>query len=747
VLVTPDRIVVLRWDDIAERPFTRASVEQRIADFYHFLVLDRVTDGRRVVEHAVSLFRRMRALIVDADKEGKSVEAFLLLLAAMIEELPLESSALQDLATRYSLSEQAAVALLSAPLNALEALIQEYRAIQVGITELKLHPDLAIRHAGGVIFQEAHFELLRTPTPDLFGYIPKPPVRPQSRGGVHFTPPALARSIVEQTLAAVGDVRRRSSLVLTDPACGSGAFLIEAIRALRRAGSHGSLRVCGRDTSEHAVAMARFAVSRALADWRLAERPAIDLQAMDALRLGAIPNSDIIVMNPPFGSWANLEPNQREQVREVLGPTLHGRADLSMAFILHALQSVRGGGALGALFPASLLALQAARGWRLALADQANVRFLASLGDYGLFEYALVQVGAIVLGKNGSEDEITTLWTRDDRATTGDALRALRRKLRGGPSIAANKDLRIASVPAASVRDASTWRIGSVLNERLFSEIGKVVRTQVRDLFAVQQGIRTGANNVFLLSADEWKKLPKNERDWFRPAIMNASIQSGRIYENFYVFYPYTNNELAFLTEESLLRALPRYGREQLLPNKDRLRARAPSENSRRWWELTRKRSWLSENNPRIISKYFGERGGFAFDAEGRFAVVQGFGWTPSTLLTSIERNPNRRFKNGSYAWLAAYTALFNSRIFEVMLAAVAPQVAGGQYDLSPRYVDTIPLPNLQDDALHPTFGAFVRRLDALGEEIRLDDADWIKSVEELVALLYRTRLTAWVES
>ena len=102
--------------------------------------------------------------------------------------------------------------------------------------ELRLHPALAVRHAGSAIFQEAHFALLRAPMTDLFGYAGVATANPTTRGGAHFTPAALARIVVEQAIAQVPGLDRKRKLVVTDPACGSGAFLHEAMRTLRRLG-------------------------------------------------------------------------------------------------------------------------------------------------------------------------------------------------------------------------------------------------------------------------------------------------------------------------------------------------------------------------------------------------------------------------------------------------------------------------------------------------------------------------------
>ena len=48
--------------------------------------------------------------------------------------------------------------------------------------------------------------------------------RAVTRGGTHFTPAALARTVVEQTLSEVEGLAKRKRLTILDLACGSGAF-------------------------------------------------------------------------------------------------------------------------------------------------------------------------------------------------------------------------------------------------------------------------------------------------------------------------------------------------------------------------------------------------------------------------------------------------------------------------------------------------------------------------------------------
>lgn len=71
------------------------------------------------------------------------------------------------------------------------------------------------------------------------------------------------------------------------------------------------------------------------------------------------------------------------------------------------------------------------------------------------------------------------------------------------------------------------------------------------------------------------------------------------------------------------------------------------------------------------------------------------------------------------------------------MLALFSPHVAGGQFDLSPRYVDMVPIPNLSDLARDERTGHLVARLAALGRDPRPADADWRISAERITTDLY----------
>ena len=300
VTVTDNIVAVTRWDVSRPEVLSRSSVESQIESFYSYLTTDRVQSSQRVVDYVLNLFRRMRSLVADSGlPDERSIDVFLAFLTELIER------------HRHEVSSEDRIALLNAEASTellrrlsesgVNSLVEELLD-PTPLQPFRLIPSLAVRHAGSEIFQEAHFELLRAPSLDLFSYAGPAVARSVTRGSAHFTPAALARCIVEQTLLQVEDLARREKLTVLDPACGSGSFLHEALRALRRLKFSGKIQLLGRDISSPAVSMATFVLRHAAADWSPKHNIQIDIQIGDSLA-EPLPHADVVLMNPPFMSW------------------------------------------------------------------------------------------------------------------------------------------------------------------------------------------------------------------------------------------------------------------------------------------------------------------------------------------------------------------------------------------------------------------------------------------------------------
>jgi hypothetical protein len=734
VTVTETKVAVLRWDAPREpRVYERHGVERSLDRFYAYLNEDRLRSNRGVVDHLLNYFRRVRSLSHNAGlPDSHTTDIYVAALARLIapDEYRADPTAL-------GLTQDAADLCTQLSAQGLDAAGAEVAAAPGGLSFLRLHPALAIRHAGGQLFQEAHFELLRvSPNFDLFGLMDAPETRVDNRGGTHFTPPALARSIVEQVLSSLPDLASRQELTICDPACGSGAFLHEALRALRRAGFNGHLKLVGMDVSLAAISMARFVLSLSARDWKPAGGVELKLIHGDSLGEAGMPAADAIVMNPPFIAFGAQTALQRQQLRDATdaGAT---RGDYSMAFIARALDALTPGGVLGSLFPASLLSLKAAATWRERLAAEGDVRMLASIGDFGLFSHAMVQVACAVVrkGRPSAPSSLMAVLTENDPAATGEALRQIR-KLNGAtptaPIIETNWSL--FPILSDSLTKRPTWRLPTPATERLLTDLGELSLPIVQDLFEVSQGIQTGLNDTLLLAEDEWRALPAKERRYFRIATMTDSIQNGRVVKPYYVFFPHTAEGPLFAKEDEVAQTLPSYFKKMLTPSRDRLAARAAIVRSKRldWWGLMHPRSWAYSEGPRIISKFFSAEGGFVGDYKAEYVAVMGHVWTPKVRLAEVgdDALPLADI-------LAAYVAMFNSSPFAKLLSLYAPHVAGGQFDLSARHVNPMPLPDLRALSIDPRSGRLVSEMARLGRVVDVTDASWRGRTAQIVAEMY----------
>jgi hypothetical protein len=741
VTITPAKVALLRWDRPHDpRVFTRVTVERSLDKFYEFLADDRLRSTKTVVDHLLGFFRRVRSLSHVAHiPDERTTDVFLAILALMIDQ----DKALETPET-FGLAKDALELQRQLDPDGISAATAEVSGRSGPIPLLQFHPILAVRYAGGQLFQEAHFELLRAPTSlDLFGFIEDPVVKQTTRGGTHYTPPALVRVLVEQALSCITDLAARETLTICDPACGSGAFLHEALRALRRLGYAGFLTIIGQDISDAAVAMARFALRMSLRDWAPGGGFDLQLRAGDSLGELGIPPADVIVMNPPFISFGAQTEEQREQLVEAVGSAGAARGDLSMAFVVCALQSLRQDGVLGTLFPASLLSSKAGGTWRQKLADAGDVRLLASIGDFGLFTFAQVQAACAVIrkGRPGAYSEFTALLTGNDARATGEALRWLRKlEILPPATPVSDADWQLFPVPTAALKERSTWRFPSPRTERALHALRDAQLSTIAELFHVGQGIQTGLNEVFLLTQEKWRELPAAERRYFRLATMSDSIQNGRVIRPYRLFFPHTEHGPLFANETELRAAAPTYFKLFLEPHRARLMERASIQRARRadWWGLMHPRKKSFDNKPRIISRFFGAEGAFVCDDNAEYLVVMGHVWWPRRQLGDADdESLNIR------EILAAYTALFNSQVFARLLEIFAPHVAGGQFDLSWRHVRHIPTPNVRELSLDPTRGRLVSELADSGRTIDLSDWSWGARNHELVTSLYGPQIVA----
>jgi len=682
VTLMGDNVQVQRWDSsrFNIEKYTATSVYNNLERFHEFLQSTAPNKDMSVIAHSIRFFRKLRATLGSDFNGIQSLKVFLYFLASATDNNFHRDDV--DL-VKWNLSNETRQLAKQINNDNWESLLFEFLQ---GRKLENLTPDLnlVIRHASGQIFQEAHYEALFMNSGQMMfsGFLPSPVKisgKPKTVGS-YFTPPSLARTLVEESLRHIN--LESPHIKIFDPACGSGEFLREALRQLRVSNYKGQVAIIGRDIDDAACEMAKFEIGWELRDVNFEVN--INIEQKDSLdpNYEWPGNVDLLLMNPPFVAWHSMDNETKKSISLSLGSLSDKRPNMAFAFIVKASQSVKNNGVLGSVVPSSFLDGVSAERIRQSLSNVFSPILVARLGNQHLFANATVDVGLYIAKSGQPLDVPLAFWAdfRSDSSSTG--LRALRKlRIEGNLSLPLIKEnYSIYPYPEIlqktkdwSPRPYSSWSLRKSLDNM----------PRVKDLFDIRQGIKTGFHKAFVLSKDEFQSLPKKEQKYFRSAIINESIRAGFVKDIAYAFFPY--GQYRFTDNAKLKSAVPRFYESHLLPNKDKLLSRARVDPDR-WWEYTYHRTWLVEPTPKIVSTQFGDVGSFGLDPSGVFVPIDAPSWIP------LGEGNTRKFANKI---CYAYLSILNSDIFSQLLAASSTSISGGQWALTKQYVADIALPDL----------------------------------------------------
>jgi adenine-specific DNA-methyltransferase len=607
-------------------------------------------------------------------------------------------------------------------------------------TGVLLDPYLFIRHAAGILYQEAHIELTKRPIHQmrqrtLFPLVSMDESRPSASpsSDAHFTPPSLARALVQEAIREMGAIRNVPRRIrVLDPACGSGVFLIEAAREIA-ATTDDQVSLTGIDRSPISRIMTEFCLRHSVTD-EMPQQPSFQIYEKDSLLLKSWGSHDLVLMNPPFISWGVMGEEDRLSVTKALGAHRSARLpDASIAFVARAVDSLEPGAVLATVVPASFLNGSAAQKLRSAIQSDRSlsVRLIGLFRGLNYFAGATVQPALLVIARLPKRHRTFVNETRFIIAEDGCEDEAIRGLRRGNYNASIEVDgWEIFRLPSNET-DPSNWLPIARKPARLFREMRESGSKNVSDLFNVQLNVQTGSKKTFLVKHDniqEFAADPGFPR-FFRPIA--DEIKSGVIVERDYVFFPYDEEgNLLTDSDDELASLVPRFFNERLIPNRARLAIR-PGIKGNPWWSLNRPRTGWAVGVPKLVTPQFAKHGNFAYDDIGRFVVLQGNAWSLKSGNFIDHKIP------------LAYLAILNSSIFEAIVSHLCPRVRGGQYNINTKYINEVPIPDLSDKS--KISEEFLDQLFSMGRLIfegqmpRLDVLDF-KTAKAYGISLFRMR-------
>jgi SAM-dependent methyltransferase len=502
----------------------------------------------------------------------------------------------------------------------------------------------------------------------------------QKRHGRHYTPPELAGFLARRSAARIPAGKK---LRILDPACGDGELLLSAASAAAQQG-HEVIELTGLDLDPAAIGLARRRLAGVTVPASLSVRDFIRVPD-EGPPLGQF---DLIITNPPYVRTQVLG---AEVSRQLAGRfQLHGRIDLTHAFVAVMRQLLAPGGVIALLCSNRFLSTRAGLNTRQLLGDGYLLHEVYDLGDTKLFEAAVLP--AIVVGeKRGDRPgadppaRFTRIYEAPGAAAPArrhaSVLAALDRGEDGRVAVGSrNFVIETGELVRDDPRDP--WRLGRGSDARWFADVMAGCWKTYGEIAKIRVGIKTTADAVFI--REDWDDLPEHERpepQLLLPLITHGDTRAWRVSPApaAKVLYPYD------LTADRR-RVLPLAGYPRaaayLAGHEERLRGRRyVADAGRAWYEIwvpQRPALWVK---PKLVFPDISEKPLFAIDSSG--AVVNG-----DCYWISCEDLPSMDL---AYLMLAVANSSLGVRFYDI---ACGNRLYSGRRRWITQYVAKLPLPD-----------------------------------------------------
>lgn len=367
IRVAGDDVMLYRVGNVSPERISKSLVLNNMEKFYQYISPKQdVPNIEGIVPFVMKEFRGIRNWLREENSAESSMTALLYMLAFIKDNGNIGNDSL------VSLGLPANTLDIVGKLTTMEEHLQHLRA---GMNGFLPNISLLLRHAAGQLFEEANYIAKFNPQLSLFtNYDIKYAYDPQKLGAF-YTPTYLARSIVEKVIKE-SHIEDKEEISILDPACGSGEFLVEALRQLKTIGFTGKVKVYGWDVSSVAINIANFVLHFEKEEWN--DSLELHIEEHDSIVCNW-PNVDIVFMNPPYSSWEQLNDEQRESVKELMPK---GKPNLSGVFYLKAVNALKESGVIGCVMPTSFLINDSTKELRKISKEKATPFYIGRLGSF-----------------------------------------------------------------------------------------------------------------------------------------------------------------------------------------------------------------------------------------------------------------------------------------------------------------------------------------------------------------------------
>ncbi|UOQ53395.1 Eco57I restriction-modification methylase domain-containing protein [Hymenobacter cellulosivorans] len=482
--------------------------------------------------------------------------------------------------------------------------------------------------------------------------------------GIVYTPFWLTKHIVSIAITQWKKFNnnRPEPQKASDLSCGTGIFIAELYNQTRALGW--STKVIGKDVDPNAIAFAKE-IFTGLVD-------NIQLEVKDTLFYNNTlfdeqEKYDLIVGNPPYVNSSVLNKKYKKSLSENYITAKSGAFDLSIVYIEKIINSLNDGGVASIILSNKFMSSAYGKEVTKLLSTQCNIIKIEDFHDIQVFEGFTTYTCILTFMKGKPSKRFTLRRYIDDIDHSARKIPAFVEE-----TILSEK---LAEHP---------WNFCSPIEDEIIKICCKKTNPGINDIFqGIQQGIRTSANDVYVIGENQTQEF---EHNILRPFIGGEDIKGLEVtHVGNYILYPYKEQEgkIVAFTEKELSFYFPK-AFDYLLRNKEKLSLRSLQGNSN-WYEFGRSQSLDIVSKKKILVREMMPNAVFSVDLEGQYVFSSGYAIDVSNLKPEVIR---------------AWAAIMATPIMEFVMRHVGTQLHSGWFRLMKHHLEALKYPALSDEIL-----------------------------------------------
>ena len=569
------------------------------------------------------------------------------------------------------------------------------------------------------------------------GYLP-----PEERKklGEFYTP----KEIIEYILDAVGykpENEIRGEKIL-DPACGSGGFLVEAIRRLieryRRVGlnlkdpydAQQIIEGCvssiyGLDIHPFACFIAEMNMLFQLVDLydvlrgRDYKLPRLNIFRTDSLmptepvkltefmdnsrRTAVVEETkeaskvknfmfNYVIGNPPYVRKERIQPIYKNMLEKAFPDVFSGDADLYVYFLATGIGWLKDDGKLGYIVSNKFVKTRYGKKLRRYIPSLCVIEQFVDFGDTTVFREATNYPAIIVLRReteNAKREggKLKVVYVHEEMDDTGKLIDHIKKNIINEKHSDAFVD--IFETPQASLKEQ--WNLIPIENLEVCKEIEQTPNTkELSKIIKVTGGLETGRNEVYRFSNKDEALEKGVDNLLLKPLIIGEDVRKWNVdYRGRMVLYVsnidierYPDTKSYLEKHRPILDPLSETGRKSVLMKK------------KKWFELRKPSSPRIFQSEKLVTPDISTSNNFAYDDGKYYCAETCFVLTLNEKYRTKDEEKNKQL-------LKYFLGLLNSSLLEFYFKQVSPFISGGYYRYRKLYLDQLPLKETSNKSKH----------------------------------------------